>query len=262
MRVGWALIVGMSVMSSDGTNKPVDLMDLDRNMKVERVEADDPIDWYSPQDAPFDLYGLSWEESKPLYRRLPVNRDDSIPFKVDRLANAPAGGQIHFATNSRKLWIKVSLAGTSWRYHMTPVGTYGCDAYRWVDGKPRFAGITRFNQGDLEYTAVLKVQESAEMSDFAINLPLYNAVEKIEIGGERGRGEHALARAFPRGDLRHVDHARFRREPPGHGLSEPAWSHARARGDQSRFFRRGKRRARDGRPHRRNRRQGADRPGF
>jgi len=151
-------------------------------MVVEKVDEGEKIDWYSPQDKPFTLYGLKWDESKPLYRRLPINENEAIPYKVDRLADAPAGGQIHFSTDSRYVWIRAELDGTNWRYHMTPVGTYGFDAYKWEDGYQRFLGITRFNEGELAYTSKIMLQETAEMNSFAINLPLYNAVKKIEIG--------------------------------------------------------------------------------
>lgn len=181
--VWFCLIAGLNVVSATERN----LLSLDQNMKVDAVDVEEGIDWYSPLKSPFTIYGLKWEESKLLYRRLPINKEGTIPYKVDRLADAPAGGQIHFSTNSRKLWIKVTLNGLSWRYHMTPVGTYGCDIYKWEEEYQRFVGITRFEEGEREYTATLTIQERAEMNAFTINLPLYNAVDKIEIGIESGR---------------------------------------------------------------------------
>ena len=159
-----------------------DLTNLDKNMVVKKVDPSEKIDWYSPLEKPFAIYGLKWVEEHGLYRRLPVNKNEAIPYKVDRLADAPAGGQIHFSTDSRFVWIRTELDGISWRYHMTPVGTYGFDAYKWEDGYQRFLGITRFNEGELTYTSKIMLQEKAEMNAFTINLPLYNAVKTIEIG--------------------------------------------------------------------------------
>ncbi len=185
--MGWLLflVIGMATenaFSEKGTN----LMSLDRNMQVEKTDPEAKIDWYSPLEKPFSINGLKWIKEHGLYRRLPVNEKEAIPFKVDRLADAPAGGQIHFSTDSRKVWIKVELDGISWRYHMTPVGTYGCDVYKWEGDDQRFLGITRFNEGELVYTAPVMLQERSEMNAFAINLPLYNAVKKIEIGFVEG----------------------------------------------------------------------------
>ena len=163
-----------------------DLTSLDKNMVVKKVDPAAKIDWFSPMEKPFSIYGLKWVDEQGLYRRLPLNKNEAIPYKVDRLANAPAGGQIHFSTDSRKVWIRVELDGISWRYHMTPVGTYGFDAYKWEDGYQRFLGITRFNEGEEVYTATIMLQERSEMSAFTINLPLYNAVKKIEIGFTEG----------------------------------------------------------------------------
>lgn len=177
-------LLGVLILSCSAETK--NLMNLDKNMAVEKVAVDEKIDWYSPLEAPFSIYGLKWDESKPLYRRLPINENDTIPYKVDRLANAPAGGQIHFSTDSRAVWIRVELDGISWRYHMTPVGTYGFDVYKREGDFLRFLGITRFNEGELVYTSKVMLQEKSEMNSFVINLPLYNAVKKIEIGLDEG----------------------------------------------------------------------------
>jgi hypothetical protein len=177
-----ALVVYMAFIGNTFADGNKNLTSLDKNMVVGKADPADAIDWYSPLEVPFSIYGLKWEEARALYRRLPVNDDGAIPYKVDRLADAPAGGQIHFSTDSRFVWIRVELDGISWRYHMTPVGTYGCDAYKWEDGYQRFLGITRFNEGEQIYTSKILLQEMAEMNSFAINLPLYNAVKKIEIG--------------------------------------------------------------------------------
>ena len=178
----WIYVGLMGLVLNGFSEGSKNLTSLDKNMAVEKVDPAEKIDWYSPLEKPFSIYGLKWVEEHGLYRRLPVNKDEIIPYKVDRLADAPAGGQIHFSTDSRFVWIRAELDGISWRYHMTPVGTYGFDAYKWEEGYQRFLGITRFNEGERVYTSKIMLQETAEMNSFTINMPLYNAVKKIEIG--------------------------------------------------------------------------------
>ena len=180
------LVICMALIGSTFAEGNKNLLDLDQNMKVEKMNDGESIKWYSPLGKPFLIYGLKWEESRCFYRRLPLNDDGVIPHKVDRLANAPAGGQIHFSTDSRFVWIRVELDGISWRYHMTPVGAYGFDVYKREGDFLRFLGITRFNEGELIYTSKVMLQETAEMNSFVINLPLYNAVKTIEIGLDDG----------------------------------------------------------------------------
>jgi hypothetical protein len=159
------------------------------------LEAGDgeTINWYSPLEAPFTIYGLKWEASQSTYRRLPANNDGDIPPKVDRHADAPAGGQIHFSTNSKRVWIRASMSEQTFRHHGTPVATYGFDVYKREDDFYRFLGITRMKRDELTYTSEVMLQEEAEMNAFVINMPLFNPMDSIEIGISEGSRIEASA---------------------------------------------------------------------
>lgn len=162
------------------------LLNLDTNMSSEAKGGEKTLDWYNPKNTPFTIYGLKWMKEDSVYRRLPLNPPAPLPEKVDRLADAPAGAQIHFSTNSKNLWIKVELLGMGWRYHMTPVSIMGFDAYKWEDGYQRFLGISRFEENQSTYTAKISLQETSELSQFSINCPLYNGVKSIQLGFDAG----------------------------------------------------------------------------
>jgi len=119
----WVFIISLAMAGAISCDAGNELASHGRDMAVEKIEDGEKIDWYSPLEEPFSIYGLKWEASKPSYRRLPVNDDAGLPAKVDRLANCPAGGQIHFSTDSPDVWIRVTLDGIKWRHHSTPVST-------------------------------------------------------------------------------------------------------------------------------------------
>lgn len=182
----WMLMIWLAMAGTVFAETGSNLSSPDKNRVAEKVEDGEKIDWYSPLEKPFSIYGLKWEESKPLYRRLPVNDDGALPAKVNRHADAPAGGQIHFSTDSRDVWLRVDVDGIKWRYHATPVSTYGFDVYKREGDFYRFLGITRFDEGEETYTSKVMLQEEAEMNSFVINMPLFNPVKQIEIGVSEG----------------------------------------------------------------------------
>jgi hypothetical protein len=158
-----AVIPSFLMASAPGKPNGENLLNLDKNMVVEDEVANESLDWYNPMKAPFSIYGLKWIGKDSLYRRLPMNPPAPLPEKVNKLANAPAGGQIHFTTNSRNL-----------------------DAYKWEDGYQRFVGVSRFEESQTTYTAKIRLQESSELSRFSINCPLYNGVKTIHLGFDKG----------------------------------------------------------------------------
>ena len=63
-------LTALDAFSAENKN----LLDLDRNMKVEGGGTLENVEWHSPLDKPFSIYGLKWIGENQLYRRLPENR--------------------------------------------------------------------------------------------------------------------------------------------------------------------------------------------
>jgi len=182
----WVLMICLATVGTVSCETSSNLTGSEKNAVADNVENEEKIEWYSPLEKPFSIYGLKWEESKPLYRRLPVKEEGYFTAKVNRWANCPAGGQIHFSTDSRDVWIHVELDGIRWRDRSSPVSTYGFDVYKQEADFLRFLGTTRLKEGEETYTSKVMLQEEAEMNSFVINMPLFNAVKKIEIGVSEG----------------------------------------------------------------------------
>ena len=163
--------------------KRVDVSEIDPNMSVTPVNLDN-IDWYSPDEAPFRLLGFKWFEKDGIYRRLPVDSPHKLSPKVEILANATSGGQIHFKTDSPRVLVKVKLPNNNPLYHMTQVAKIGFDVYTGPPGDKRFMGVSRFHYDTLEYVAQLTRNPIDGISEFTINFPLYNGVDEILIGLE------------------------------------------------------------------------------
>lgn len=143
----------------------VDANLLDENMR--QVDADSgQLAWHTPTQAPFSLHGLCFFDEDRVYRRMPVNPAWPLRPEVDALANATAGGQIRFRTDSRVVAVRVQLAGPANMDHMPATGQCGFDAYVGdLDPtgftEPQYWGTARPIMGATQYSSVLFEAESS-----------------------------------------------------------------------------------------------------
>ncbi|MCK5729766.1 MAG: SGNH/GDSL hydrolase family protein [Draconibacterium sp.] len=158
---------------------------MDANMVLKKADADGIV-WFDAHEKPFGLVGFEWINNDGVYRRLPVNPDWEITKHVDDLSNHTAGGQVRFSTNSKKILVKVELAGRSNMYHMPATGQSGFDLYVRKNGIQRYIRTTRFPHDSVNYQYELYKSEENKLQDFTINFPLYNGVKSLQIGIGQG----------------------------------------------------------------------------
>ena len=156
---------------------------LDPNMKLQGANDKD-WQWSSPMEKPVQISGLPWLAEDKIYRRLPQNPQWPLPPAVDSLANCTAGAQMRFATNSRRLSIRVQLAAPASMYHMPATGQCGFDCYIGAPGQQRYFSTTRYDQKETEYEAVLFDSDNTELKNITLNFPLYQGVKEVTIGIE------------------------------------------------------------------------------
>lgn len=162
-----------------------DAQQLDPNMRLEEAR-ELGLEWLSPKEEPFRLSGFPWFRQDGVYRRLPVNPQHPLPPAVDELANCTAGGQIGFRTDSRRLAIRVELAGKAGFYHMPATGQCGFDIYLGEPGDRQYYGTARYDHTKLSYEVVLYEFPQAEVRHVTLNFPLYQGVKDVSIGIEPG----------------------------------------------------------------------------
>lgn len=164
----------------------IDADQLDPNMAPAPDGEGSELAWLSPRRAPFGLTGFCWFGSDDVYRRLPVEPDWPIRPEVDALANATAGGQVRFRTDSTTVAVRVTLAGPANMNHMPATGQCGVDAYVGEFGDQQYWGTARPVLGRSDYAAVVHRTTGTEMRSVSLNLPLYQGVIDIEIGLDAG----------------------------------------------------------------------------
>jgi hypothetical protein len=135
---------------------------------------------------PVPSAGFAWFADDRVYRRLPLHPPAPLPSAVDQLANATAGGQIRFRTDSTQVAVRVRLAGAANMPHMPATGQCGFDAYLGGPGGQRYYLTTKHDPARLDYEFLLCDLERGPSYELTLNFPLYQGVEALEVGLEPG----------------------------------------------------------------------------
>jgi len=144
------------------------------------------VKWHCPDEAPFRLAGFAWFETDGIYRRMPVDPPKPLPQAVDGLADSTAGGQIQLQADTKKLAVRVELAGPGGMDHMPFTGQCGFDCYIGGPGQQRYLSTTRRGSSDSSYEHTMFDMPAPEMRNVTLNFPLYQGVKKVEVGLDEG----------------------------------------------------------------------------
>ncbi len=157
--------------------------DIDKNFKTENSVNEENLAYISVKKAPFDLYGFAVKE-----RFLRISQDvaDSVNPGVASLGPHTAGGRVRFRTDSPYVAISVKLPYVTKFPHMPLTGTSGFDMYTYSGGVYKY--VKTFNPTHDSGNAFEAIHRfgTREMRDITLNFPLYNAVDEVYIGLDKG----------------------------------------------------------------------------
>lgn len=162
-----------------------DIKRIDKNF--DNAEVFNDLVFYNPKSCDkIKVFGLNWFEEDKRYVRFPSYSDEMIKELAEGLfylVEHPSGGMLAFRSNTSSLKIKVRLGHTFNMSHMAFTGQGGCDLYI----GSTFSNLTFFRTSS--YNILNKEYEFTYFNDwpkaervFLLNLPLYAAVDEIEIG--------------------------------------------------------------------------------
>lgn len=150
-------------------------------------EKYDNIKYYNPkQTNKIYVYGLNWFNEDKRYVRFPISSDDMIKGLADGLyylVEQPSGCMLAFKSNTTSLKIKVKLGHTFDMAHMAFTGQGGCDLYIGTKREDlTFFRTSSYNIKEKSYEFTYFTDWDDKERLYLINLPLYAAVEDIEVG--------------------------------------------------------------------------------
>ena len=161
-----------------------DITKLDGNLQVSASFGRDDIVFFSPNEAPFSLYGVFYENG--CYRRMPEPAAKCVSDGVRELSAYTAGGRVCFATDSDFVAISCRRPGLWLMPHMALAGSGGFDLYVREAGKTAYYGTFMPDPKKKEgYDSILSFP-TKKMRELVIHFPLYCGITSLAVGLERG----------------------------------------------------------------------------
>ncbi len=163
----------------------MDISKIDKNLKVETNLDKPDIVWYDGAETPFRRFGACAQGDVP-FQRVPTAVAKATSENVLALSRNTAGIRLRFATNSPYIAIKVEWGGMSIMPHFALSGSVGLDLYRVAGGQHFFEGTFMPDYNAHKGYARLVDVAGGVLTDYVLNLPLYNTVDKLYIGIQEG----------------------------------------------------------------------------
>lgn len=186
------------------SNNQPDIKKIDVNF--DNVEITEGIKYVDPaKSSLIKVYGLNWFEQDKRYIRFPKESDEMIQNLAEGLCylvNQPSGAMLAFYSNSTSLKIRVELGHWFNLCHMPFTGQGGHDLY--IGNKLEdltFFRTSSYNITKKEYEFTYFQNRPKEEKLYLINLPLYAAVNKIEIGVDEDADIRPATEIFSKGRI-------------------------------------------------------------
>lgn len=167
------------------------VFDFDPNMSA-KGGARRPLVWRSAKDPVFGKFGSDALHEEGFCRLTEAERDVIRPINDGEAwaGTHSSGIGLRFYTDSADLRVRVKLAGPFNMTNMTQIGQCGLDVYVRDDRVHGFAlhEVARYDFDATYYEVPLShfVDAPPQKRLFLIHLPLYQAVEEMEIGLDEG----------------------------------------------------------------------------
>lgn len=132
------------------------------------------------------IQGKGWTDTKTPFDRLPVKAEKLVPEGVWARSLNSAGLHVSFATNSPIVVIRWKLRNPSISSpYLSSMSVAGLDLYV-RRGDKWFWAATKPPKSYPETTETFLRNLSPELREYLLYLPIYNGVEKVEIGVAEG----------------------------------------------------------------------------
>jgi lysophospholipase L1-like esterase len=138
--------------------------------------------WRWRDAAELAIEGRGWDQTRHMYDRLPAKAESLVRPPVWELAQHSAGLSVRFVTNAPTISVRWKLRFSRLEMpHMPATGVSGVDLYVRDDQSWHFLGNGRPLRFPDNESILVRDLEPMER-EFRLYFPLYNGVERLEIG--------------------------------------------------------------------------------
>lgn len=161
---------------------PQKLSDLDNHFRQSSLEGN--WRWFSVNE--MKIGGKGWNHTACHFSRLPAEFQNDVREVIWELSQHSAGIYIDFETEATSLAARWSLRfETSLAEQMPATTIGGLDLYGWNSGEWTWCATGQFNSFKQNESILLEGMEKS-LHRFRLYLPLYNGIDRLEIGVPEG----------------------------------------------------------------------------
>ncbi len=165
----------------------MNMQKIDKNFAPGNVQTDGAVTRYTLPCAPFDLYGVSYDDSEKRFSRLPADVAEKTSEGVAYLRPHTSGGRLRFSTDSKYLEISVRYNLMEVFSHMPLSGTSGFTLIDETDENSSFlAAAFRPETANSDGFFGSAALAGGKMRQYTLYFPLYNEVTGLSIGLQKG----------------------------------------------------------------------------
>ncbi len=156
---------------------------LDKNLQASGAVAEDGLVWLDAHDPRLTVRGLGWPaEDGGKFARLPLRAKGLVRPPVWSLAQCPASVHLAFKTDSHTLAVRVANDGIGRMAHMAETGIRSVCLFGGGPGRMK-AWATAVPPIDaMAFAPTFFKGLPPRQREFALYLPLYNALASLQIG--------------------------------------------------------------------------------
>ncbi len=141
--------------------------------------------WYDVQH--WGVEGRGWEQTQRFFDRLPSGAQKLVRPPVWNLSRHSAGMCVRFATDAVGIRARYRLLSPRLAMpHMPATGVSGVDLYVRHQDRWHWLGVGWPKAQDVLTSLAGGIEPPGVMREYLLYLPLYNGVERLEIGVPRG----------------------------------------------------------------------------
>jgi hypothetical protein len=148
------------------------------------AQARPSVTWHDVST--WGIEGKGWSDTERFYDRFPARAKGKVPDSVWSLSRQSAGMCVRFRTDSPSIHLRMDLLSANLALpHMPSTGVSGFDLYT-RDGRGRWQWVKQAMPAAQHVEGSLIGGLAPGMKEFVGYLPLYNGVNKLEVGVEEG----------------------------------------------------------------------------
>ena len=160
---------------------------IDSNFATAQITAEGEKVLYTLPCAPFDLYGVFFDEKNHRFVRMDLDVAQNVSDKVCHLSKHTSGGRVRFSTDSTFFGVTVTYDAFNRMSHMPLLGSSGMTLLEEKEnGEVRLIhSVQPSYRKETGYTSSVKLR-GGKMRNYILYFPLYNFISSLQIELDAG----------------------------------------------------------------------------